>query len=448
MNEPAQPLVRPRSRFDVEALVRSKWGRAGLVLGLVLVVSFAMAVPRFEIAELRGREFSRMRIFLNELYGWGVWGLAWWPIQAFARWLMRSSRSWLVFLLVQLPLSGFVGWGFVEVDHALRQRFDVQAASPQQERERPPRGEGELRPPGERGQDRPGRRGGDWPGRRWGGRGGEGPEWDSPFWRFRWMQAVLVYWILLVMGAGLHSFLSLRDKERRAAELELRTERLRAELARAQVGSLRNQLNPHFLFNALHSVGGLVRVGEEESALRTLAAIGELLRSTLEQGEVEEVPLREELRIAERFLEIESIRLGDRLTVVLETEEAALEARVPSLLLLPLVENAVHHGISPLPEGGRVTVRARRDGASLELEVVDDGLGFPPRILDSRGSKRENGRRSIGLENTRARLEALYGDGQRLALANIEPRGARVRVTIPYHEQELPIDSEPAHEGA
>jgi signal transduction histidine kinase len=431
--------------------VRSSRGRAALVIGLVLVVSFAMAVPRFEIAEIRaetrGRDFSRMQIFLHELYGWGLWGLAWWPIQTFARWLMRSTGAWIVFLLVQLPLSGLAGWGFVELHHTIQSRFEVQTPNTDQERQRPLRSGEEIRPPGERGQGRPGGRGLDRPGRRWQGRAGEEPVWDSPRWRFRWMQATLVYWVLLVMGAGLHSFLGMRDKERRAAELELRAERLRAELARAQVSTLRNQVNPHFLFNALHSVGGLVRAGEEEAALKTLAAIGELLRSTLEQGEVDEVPLRDELGIARRYLEIEEIRLGDRLVVSIDTDDGALDARLPTLLLLPLVENAVLHGLSPLTEGGQVTIRAWREGPSLHLEVTDNGLGFPPRILASGGSKSANGRRSIGLDNTRARLEALYADRQLFQLENIEPRGARVHIVLPYHEKDDPSGLTAAPEG-
>lgn len=419
--------------LNVENVLRSRWGRLVLAVALVVGVSFAYSVPRFELAELRGRETARLRLFMTELVGWSLWALAAWPLVACARWLMEATRSWILALLIQLPLSLAAGWGFVELDQAFRRTLEPPLTEEERQRQeerrerqerfdRPDHPDRAGRGPGERSPFRRGRR-------------GESPDWGSPFWRFRWMQAVLVYWVILGLGAGYSSFLSMREKERRAADLELRAERLRAELARAQLGSLRNQLNPHFLFNALHSIGGLVRARQEAAALKTLAAIGELLRSTLEHGAQEEVSLADELRTAERFLEIERIRLGDRLKAVTHVDPALGKARVPSLLLLPLVENAVKHGLADLPEGGQVEVEARREGARLVLEVRDDGLGFPPEVLAAGASPAENGRRGIGLQNTRERLEALFGADQHLELENAEPRGAVVRLTLPYREE-------------
>ncbi len=416
----------------IEAVLRTQWGQAGFVFLIVLIVSLAMSVPRFEIAELRGREFNRGEILLAEFLRWGAWGLMAWPIVHLARWTMERSNSLLLLFLTQLPLSAGVGWAALHLDFALR---DLRAPAGRQADD--PRGR-ERRPPGDFAPDRPARpdRAGrppeDRPWMRGSRRSSESPSLDVVFWRHRWMSAILVYWVVLGMGGGLHSFLAMREKERSAADLELRAERLRAELSQAQLGALRNQLNPHFLFNALHSVGGLIRGGREKSALSTLAAIGELLRATLEYGGTEEVPLSEELQIVERFLEIERIRLGERLETVFDVPEELEIALVPTLLLLPLVENAVRHGIALRTEGGRVVVTARRSGDRLFLEMLDDGLGFSPDVLEQRGIRKGKERRSIGLQNTRSRLRALYDEDQSFSLSNAEPQGACVRITLPY----------------
>ncbi|MFT7668991.1 MAG: two-component sensor histidine kinase [Planctomycetota bacterium] len=429
-----------RSFFNLEGFLRSRWGQAFFVAALVVIVSLAMSVPRFEIAELRGGETNRMRVFLHELVQWGAWGLASCPIVWVTHWALAKHRSWILFFLLQIPLSGICGWGSLQLNYHLRELAGP-IGGPHPSQEERPRdlrqenpGRGPFRPGGredqrDRDRDRSNRRPG-------GGRWDEGPNWGTPFWRHRWMSAVLVYWVLVGMGAGLQSFLGMRNKERRAAELELRAERLRAELVRAQLGSLRSQLNPHFLFNSLHSVGGLVRAGEDQTALSTLAAIGDLLRSTLDHDGAETVVLGDELRIAERLLEIEKIRLGERLVVVFEVDDETRFARVPGLILLPLVENAVHHGLANLPEGGRVLVQAKKEGETLRLVVEDDGEGFSRDVLEHAGSKEENGRRSIGLENTRDRLLALYGPDQAFELSNCDPRGARVRISLPFSTDE------------
>lgn len=450
-----------RAPLRLEAVLRSSWGQVAFVVAVVLVVSLAMSVPRFEIAELRGREFDRGEVFLRELLRWGAWGIASWPILRCARWILDRSGSWLLLLALQLPLSGLCGWGFLHLTFRVHQTvFPERSLDDRRPEDRPfderrplddrragerpfddrrpgdrpgPPFDGERSGPPDRGPGPPWRRGPRFP--------GDAPEFDSIFWRQRWMSAVLVYWVVLGMGAGLTSFLGLRERERQAAELELRAERLRAELAQSRLGSLRNQLNPHFLFNALHSVGGLVRAGRDPEALRTLSAIGDLLRSTLDHGGAEETGLAEELDIAQRYLEIERIRLGERLRIELEVDEGARLARVPTLLLLPLVENAVRHGIAPRPEGGRVVVRAARHGDQLELEVEDDGDGFAPDALASAGPTPESsddGRRSIGLANTRARLRAHYGDEQSFELENVPTGGARVRLRLPFRTKERP----------
>lgn len=421
-----------RSPFNLERVLRSQWGQAGFVFLIVLIVSLAMSVPRFEIAELRGGEVSRPEILLREVIRWGAWGLLSWPIVGSARWILNKSGSWGLMLVTSTMLSLICAWGALHLDYSFRE-LGVPAARQGEERldreRRPPLGDRGFRPD-RRAEDRFGEAG-----RRRGGRpNNESPSWQSIFWRHRWMSSILVYWVVLAMGAGLHSFLGMRDKERRAAELELRAERLRGELAQSQLGSLRDQLNPHFLFNALHSVGGLVRAKQEQVALKTLAAIGDLLRATLDHGGSEEATLRSELAIAERYLDIERIRLADRLQTDFEIDASLLGAKLPSLLLLPLVENAVKHGVANLPDGGCIRLAASREGEFLVLEVSDDGDGFPPDVLQRGGADQSKDRRSIGLENTARRLQALYGGEQRFELSNQPHGGASVRLTLPYHE--------------
>ena len=433
-----------RRPFDLDRLLRSWWGRGLGVLLLVVVVSLVEAAPHLEIAGLQEEEFpgfpglevDRFSVFLERFFFWGAWGLVAWPVILLSAWILRFSGSWIVFLVIQVPLSGVAGWGSVLLDHELaqpRRERMIEAFREYREEARSsfrPMGPPEH-PSAERG---PGR------GRRGGGRGRtDVPSLDSRQWQTRLIQAALIYWAILGLGAGLNSFLEMRRKDRRAAELELRAERLRTQLARAKVDSLQSQLHPHFLFNALHSVGGLIRAGEEKRAVLIIAAIGELLRSTLDHGEQSQVPLGEEWRIAERYLEIEGIRLGERLKVSIKAAPDVGEVSIPALLLLPLVENAVVHGIAPRPEGGEVRVSARRDGADLLIEIRDDGPGFPAKVLNGEKGPDENGRRSIGLGNSRERLRAIYGDHQRFELSNPPGGGALVRILLPILEDETGV---------
>ncbi|HEU4885022.1 MAG TPA: histidine kinase [Longimicrobium sp.] len=210
------------------------------------------------------------------------------------------------------------------------------------------------------------------------------------------------------------------DYYARFRERELAASQLQAQLARAQLQALRMQLNPHFLFNALNSISMLVRGGRNPEAVRMLAGLGDLLRSVLEEDRPSEVPLRDELHFLERYLEIEQIRAG-RLKVTMDVAAETMDARVPNLILQPIVENAIRHGIARSSTASLVEIGARRENGSLLLSVRDDGPGVG-----------EDGREGVGLRNTRARLAGMYGDAQGLELANVEEGGALVTIRLPF----------------
>jgi hypothetical protein len=212
-----------------------------------------------------------------------------------------------------------------------------------------------------------------------------------------------------------------------AATSEARAARLKLNLAEARMHALRMELNPHFLFNALNAVAGLVRRREHDGAIAMLSRLGELLRTTLNRDLPTEVPLSQELELLRHFLEIEVVRFGDRLRVAWEVEPEAQVALVPPLILQPLVENALRHGISRRQGAALLRISARRSGLHLELAVRDTGEG-----LAAHGSRAP--REGIGLSNTRARLEQLYGrDAILLELTDVPGGGARTRILLPYH---------------
>jgi two-component system LytT family sensor kinase len=209
-----------------------------------------------------------------------------------------------------------------------------------------------------------------------------------------------------------------RERFRERAE---RAERLEVELDRARLAALESQLQPHFLFNTLHSVSSLVKQNPD-GARRMIARLSDLLRHTLETDR-QEVSLRAELESLDLYLDIERERLGERLRTEFEIEDVALEAQVPTLILQPLVENAIRHAVSLSPAGGIVTVLASRNGSELLLEVRDEGNG-------GTGGKGGGG---IGLSNTRARLSHLYGDRHSFRATPREEGGFTVELRFPFH---------------
>jgi len=200
-----------------------------------------------------------------------------------------------------------------------------------------------------------------------------------------------------------------------------RSARLESDLRQARLQALEAQLRPHFLFNALNTISSLVRAGEDQGAIRAVAALGDVLRGSLRQT-APEVALREELGLAERYLDLERARFGDALSFTVEAEPETASAQVPSLLLQPLVENALKHG-RERDGRARVQIRARRDGTDLRIEVQDSGSG-----------PADGAREGIGLSNTRARLQQLYGDRGKLELSAANGGGAVAVVQLPLRE--------------
>jgi two-component system LytT family sensor kinase len=225
------------------------------------------------------------------------------------------------------------------------------------------------------------------------------------------------YGMIATVGVALDYHAKLREREQTAAQLK-------ALLVESRLGALRMQLQPHFLFNALNTVAMLVRQGDAHTSIRVLARLAELMRQLLDDEAPQEVPLDVELEFVGRYLEIERIRFGDRLHVCIDADAAARATPVPHLLLQPLVENAIRHGIARRAEAARIDVSAvRRDGA-LYILVRDDGPGIP-----SGGSPADS--QGIGLRNTRTRLQYLYGDDASLEITNGESGGAEVNVVLP-----------------
>ena len=225
-----------------------------------------------------------------------------------------------------------------------------------------------------------------------------------------------IYW--LVIGAQ-----SVWASLQRQHELELAGSQLKGQLAEAELRALKQQLQPHFLFNSLNSVAMLVRDKQDERAIETLAMVSTLLRGLIDNTRQQEAALDSELDFVRRYLAIEQIRFGDRLQVDYDVDNSCLGCLVPSLLLQPLVENAIKHGISRRVGPGRILLRAARTDGRLVLEVTND--------LSDQSPPADAGGSHIGLATTRNRLQRTYGDNFSLECEFTPPGPARVRVTLP-----------------
>jgi two-component system, LytTR family, sensor kinase len=199
---------------------------------------------------------------------------------------------------------------------------------------------------------------------------------------------------------------------------------LRTSLAEARLAALRAQLNPHFLFNTLNAISTLALRGDRAAVTEMIGRLSSLLREALE-ARAEEIPVAREIEFLDDYVAIQQIRFADRLCIEKKIADDTLNALVPTMILLPLVENAIKHGVNVQRDIGHVNVSAARENGSLVIEVRDSGPGF--RIAPARDG--------IGLANTRARLDQLYGSDSRFEYGNVSEGGASVRLTIPFHQQ-------------
>ena len=246
-----------------------------------------------------------------------------------------------------------------------------------------------------------------------------------PSWRYlaisslygRFHVGLIVYAAILTAGYTVASVKRLAMREAEAA-------RLTAELSKAQLDSLRRQMEPHFLFNTLHGIAGLVREHKNSAAVEMIAGLSDLLRRVLEGAERQLVPLAEELSFLERYVELQHMRFGDRLHVIVDVPLDLYGALVPGLILQPLVENAIEHGVGRRIEGGTIRVGAAQSEGVLTLSIHNDGPALPPGGIDSSSG--------VGSSNTRGRLTSLYGAACALEIRNDVKAGVETIVQVPY----------------
>jgi signal transduction histidine kinase len=234
-----------------------------------------------------------------------------------------------------------------------------------------------------------------------------------------------VYWALVGLQHAVDYYREVRAREVAAAHLETR-------LVEAQLQALQRQLHPHFLFNTLHAISALVH-RDPDRADEMIERLSALLRITLNHVGEQEVTLAEELEYLRAYLDIEQVHFGDRLEIVYQIDSAALDALVPNLVLQPLAENAIRHGLEPRIGQGRLWVTAGRRDDGLQLQVIDNGCGMTPSAMSAANQ-------GVGLSNTRSRLERLYGDRASLAFAPGEGGGVAITIELPFRERDCDED--------
>jgi sensor histidine kinase YesM len=228
---------------------------------------------------------------------------------------------------------------------------------------------------------------------------------------------IALYWIILSIGLIFSYYEQLQIEKLKASQLD-------AQLSKSRLQTLQMQLQPHFLFNTLHSISALVLVNETHDAVKMINRLSELLRATIDQADTPLTTLKAEIGFTERYLEIERIRFQDRLTVEMDIDRRALTAEVPTLILQPLVENAMRHGVDSNAGTSRIEIAARLQNGQVLMEVRDDGKNF--KTLDGHAGT------GLGIKNTRARLAEIYGEDYSFSVERDENERTIARIIIPF----------------
>lgn len=254
--------------------------------------------------------------------------------------------------------------------------------------------------------------------------------WDYPqqpsfmdAWRSSALFQILTF---LIMYGLILTFTYALDARERMARQMTETARLSEELSKSQLAALRQQIEPHFMFNTLHSITGLVRDSKNDAAVSMIVGLSEFLRRALEDSHRSQVTLAEEVEYLQRYLEIQKVRFGERLKVSMDIPEDLLRTQVPNLLLQPLVENAIKHGIAKRSAGGSVRIAGTRHDGSLCLRIYNDGADSP--------TDWQAARTGVGISNLRTRLRILHGEESELQLQHAGAGGVEAVVTLPLKE--------------
>lgn len=253
---------------------------------------------------------------------------------------------------------------------------------------------------------------------------GNSPPPFTQLWYYKLMSGLVSSLFLYSMILAVSYVLESRE---RLARQQTETARLNEQLSKARLEALRRQIEPHFLFNTLNAIAGLVREKRNDAAVSMIAGLSDFLRRVVKDPDRQVVPLGEELEFLQRYLDIQKVRFADRLQIILDIPQDFLPARVPSLVLQPLVENAIKHGIAKRAQEGTIRIAASRSNGMLTLSVYNDGPA-----LRADGEETESG---IGLANMRTRLRSLYGDSFQFNMRNQEPGGVQVSVSLPFREE-------------
>jgi hypothetical protein len=313
------------------------------------------------VMQAEGMHHDWLHLFVTELLSWLVWGLA---TPLILR--LESQRGWRAWLLHPLACLG-IGIAAAGWLAGLEELLNPWAAA-------------------------------------------QMPDFPS-LWLIRFEENVVAYAVLY--GTALAISFVLRTREQMARQREV--------LVQARLDALRRQIEPHFLFNSLNAVVSLIREERPADAIQVTVELSDLLRRVLDESGRQLVPLFEELDFLDKYLDIQKVRFGDRLGVAIDRAPDLAMAQVPALLLQPLAENAIKHGIGRRVEGGKLDIRVERSEDRLTIAVENDGPPLPPR--------REDG---IGLANIRARLHSLYGDSAALDIGDGAPGRVLVTVSLPY----------------
>jgi two-component sensor histidine kinase len=250
----------------------------------------------------------------------------------------------------------------------------------------------------------------------------------GPF-RLVWVETLYNEILLYVsLYAGLLAINYILESKQRLIRQQIETARLNEQFSKAQLDALRRQIEPHFLFNALHAITGLVREGRNDAAVTMIAKLSDFLRKVVDTSDRHEVPLGEEVQFLQKYLDIQKVRFADRLQLSVDVPEELRAAQVPSLILQPIVENSIKHGIAKEARGGWIRVTAYRLDGRLTLRVYNDGPGLP-RDCESKPS-------GIGIANLRSRLRAMFGEAFELSLRN-HAAGVEVLISVPFKEDSV-----------